>query len=67
MGDVFWDLTACSVIAEDMGLFTLKDVLEHANRKIRRRKPWVFEGRKIGLEEEHKQYKKIKAKEKDQS
>jgi NTP pyrophosphatase (non-canonical NTP hydrolase) len=64
MGDVFWDIVACSVIAEDKGLFTLKDVLESSNAKLKRRKPWVFEGKRITLEEENKLYKEIKAKEK---
>ncbi len=63
MGDVLFDFMACAVIAEEAGIFDIKDVMEHANAKLKRRKPWVFDGRKLSQEEERDEYKKIKRRE----
>ena len=63
-GDVLWDLMSCAIIAEDMGMLSLKDVIEHANKKLKRRKPWVFNGKKLSLEDEKREYQEIKGMEK---
>ncbi|MFO8016578.1 MAG: MazG nucleotide pyrophosphohydrolase domain-containing protein [Candidatus Woesearchaeota archaeon] len=64
-GDVLWDLMSCAIIAEDMGMLSLNDVIEHANKKLKRRKPWVFDGRKLSLVDEKREYQEIKGMEKE--
>ena len=52
IGDVFWDLMFISVIAEEEGLFTLKNSLDEVSEKIKRRKPWVFGSETVSSREE---------------
>jgi tetrapyrrole methylase family protein/MazG family protein len=42
LGDVLWDALFIGVLAEEKGLFTVKEALDQANAKFKRRKPWVF-------------------------
>jgi len=65
IGDVFWDLLFIGVIAEEKGLFTLKEALEEAHTKLKRRKPWVFGNEKVASREEAiKRWGEIKEEEK---
>ena len=65
MGDVLWDLLFIGVLAEEKGLFTMKDVLVEANEKLKRRKPWVFGEEKVAnAEEAVKRWYEIKKEEK---
>ncbi|GEK91619.1 MazG nucleotide pyrophosphohydrolase domain-containing protein [Alkalibacterium kapii] len=68
LGDVLVQLLYQSGIAEKEGLFTFEDVLETANRKIRRRHPHVFDGVKASTPEEvDALWQRIKAEEKRNS
>ena len=60
-GDLFYLLILLSMIHEDEGLFTLKEVLAGISEKMIRRHPHVFAGRKTGNESElRQQWEKIK-------
>lgn len=63
IGDSLWDLMFLMVVAEEKELFTAKEVIEGAIEKIKRRKPWIFTGEKINLEDEEKLWHEAKAKE----
>lgn len=65
LGDVFWDALYFGMLAEEKGLFTLKEVFEEVHRKMKRRKPWVFGNEKVASAEEAvKRWHEIKAEEK---
>ena len=65
LGDVFWDAVFIGVLAEEKGLFTMKEMFEEANRKFKNRKPWVFGNEKVASAEEAvKRWNEIKAEEK---
>lgn len=51
VADVLWDALFVTAIAEEKGLFTLKDVLDHQHEKMVRRHPHVFEKRKLTPED----------------
>ena len=65
MGDSLWDLMFLMVVAEEKKLFTAKEVIEGAIEKIKRRKPWIFTGEKVSLEDEERLWFIAKAKEKE--
>lgn len=52
IGDCLWDLLFLIVIAEEKGLFTGRDVVEGSIAKLKRRKPWIFEGEAVKSVEE---------------
>lgn len=65
LGDLIMDILFVSVIAEEKGLFTLKDALDEVYEKLRRRTPWVFGNEKVSTKEEAVQrWKEIKEEEK---
>ena len=65
IGDVFLDLIFIGIIAEEKGLFSLRDALKEAHEKIVRRKPWVFGEETITSKEDAvKRWYEIKAIEK---
>ncbi len=65
LGDVLMDLVFISIIAEEEKLFSLQDMMESANTKLRRRKPWVFGDEKITTKQEAiKRWNEIKSEEK---
>ena len=61
LGDVLWDALFIGVIAEEKGLFTIKEAIEEAHAKLKRRKPWIFGNEEISVEEATKRYRKAKA------
>jgi len=64
-GDVFWDLLFIGIIAEEKGLFTMREAIEEAHAKLKRRAPWVFGSEKVATEQEAiKRWNEIKALEK---
>jgi len=64
-GDVLWDLLSIGVIAEEKGFFKMKDAVEEASSKLKRRSPWVFGDEKVAnAEEAVKRWNEIKAEEK---
>ena len=65
LGDILWDALFIGIIAEEKGLFTLKEAIEEAHAKLKRRKPWVFGNEKVSSEEAAvKRWNEIKAEEK---
>ncbi|HCW32131.1 MAG: tetrapyrrole methyltransferase domain-containing/MazG-like protein domain-containing protein, dITP/XTP pyrophosphatase [Candidatus Peregrinibacteria bacterium GW2011_GWF2_39_17] len=65
LGDTLFTIILMSLIAEDDGHFTLKDVFKGIQEKIIRRHTWVFGKDKVSTPEEALvQWKKNKAKEK---
>ena len=64
-GDVFWDLLFVGLLAEEKGLFTMKQAIEEAHAKLKRRTPWVFGNECISTEAEAvKRWNEIKEQEK---
>jgi len=63
LGDVLWNTITIAIIAEEKGLFTLKDSMHSALDKLKRRKSWLFEDRQATKEEEWAVWKEAKDKE----
>ncbi len=64
LGDLFWDTLMVMLIAEKEGWFKPKEPLLSLIEKMRRRKPFLFTGRKVTLEEAERMWSEAKAKEK---
>ena len=64
LGDVLLDLLFLLVIAEEKGMFTAKEVIDGPIAKLKHRKPWIFSGEKLTVEEETKRWHELKAQEK---
>ena len=65
LGDVLWDVLMIAHLAQDEGLFEVDDVLRSVVEKMKRRKPYVFEGKHVTIEEAWRVWKEVKAKEKE--
>src|SRR3989338_2767237 len=67
LGDVLMDWAHACKLAEEQGLFTIKDVLDAVNEKIKRRKPYVLDDKKKDMtkEEAVRIWKEVKKKEKE--
>ena len=65
-GDILNDVVHAVLLAEKEGLFTLNDVLEGINEKLKRRKPYLLdaEPKNISKEEARRIWNKVKAMEK---
>lgn len=64
-GDVFWDLLFVGVLAEEKGLFTIKEAIDEAHAKLKRRSPWVFGNESVSTEADAvKRWNEIKEQEK---
>jgi len=64
LGDALLDLIFMIVIAEEQGLFNGKEVIDNTVTKIKRRKPWIFNGEKVSKEEENRRWNETKKLEK---
>lgn len=64
LGDALVDLLTLAVIAEDEGKINTKNIIKKVLNKFKERKPHVFEGRKISLEEAKKIFYEAKARQK---
>ena len=64
LGDLFWDTLMVMLIAEKEKLFDSKEPLTGLIEKMRRRKPFLFTGQKVTLEEAERLWSEAKAKEK---
>ncbi|MDO8427759.1 MAG: MazG nucleotide pyrophosphohydrolase domain-containing protein [Candidatus Diapherotrites archaeon] len=65
LGDLLWNIVFICQIAQEQGLFDVKQVMEEVRQKIVRRHPHVFAGVKVkNSKEVMKLYKQIKKKEK---
>ena len=65
LGDIFLDLARLCVLAEDIGHFDIEDVLAGVVAKVKRRQPFLLEGRAVSIEEALRYWRDAKAKEKD--
>lgn len=63
LGDVLWDVLMVAHFAEDAGHFTVDEIMRSVVEKMKRRKPYVFEGREVSLEEAHRLWKEAKKQE----
>ncbi|HLD33795.1 MAG TPA: MazG nucleotide pyrophosphohydrolase domain-containing protein [Candidatus Nanoarchaeia archaeon] len=64
LGDVVWDALMTAHIAEEHGLFTKEEIIQDVVAKMKRRKPYAFEGRTVTIEEAGKMWVDVKKKEK---
>ena len=64
LGDAIWDALMMAQIAENNGHFKVAEVLKSIVDKMKRRKPYIFEGRTVTIEEAWRIWKEVKAKEK---
>ena len=64
LGDLLWDTLMAMLIAEKEGLFKPSESLGALIEKMRRRKPFLFTGQKVTLEEAERMWSEAKAKEK---
>ena len=63
IGDLLMDTLFLGIIAEEKGLFTIKNSLDDVITKLKRRKPWVFGDEVITTKEQAtKRWNEIKAK-----
>jgi|SRR3989338_7862333 len=62
LGDVMWVTMALVALAEEKKMFTVQEMFSATLAKIKQRKPWIFMGQKVSLEEEVKRWKEIKQK-----
>ncbi len=65
LGDVIWDALMIALIAEERHLFKVKDSLQSIIDKMKRRKPYIFDGTKVTKEEATKIWNEAKAREKN--
>lgn len=66
IGDLLWDVLTLAMIAERDNLFNAKDALKSVTEKMKRRKPYIFEGKKVSSEEAKEIFKKAKEEEKNE-
>ncbi len=64
LGDLLWDVIVCVFIAERGGWFELHEVMDQVVAKMRRRKPFVFDGTEVTEEEAKRIWAAAKAREK---
>ena len=64
LGDVMWDILGLIVLAEEKDICTGKEVIQSAIDKLKRRKPWIFTGEKLSLEQEKERWQEAKRLEK---
>ena len=63
LGDLFWDTLVVMLIAEKEKLFDAKEPLLSLIEKMKRRKPFLFTGQKVTLEEAERLWSEAKTKE----
>jgi len=65
IGDVFIDVLHLIILCEEKGLFTVRGVIQDVLAKMKRRKPFLFDGKGVKtVEEESTIWNKIKEEEK---
>ena len=65
LGDVLYNVIFLTEIADEMGLFSGKELLEETHEKIIRRHPHVFVKKTENMDEVWAMYNEVKAKEKE--
>jgi tetrapyrrole methylase family protein / MazG family protein len=66
LGDLMWDLLMVSHLAQDAGHFKVEEVFQNVIEKMKRRKPYIFEGKKITTDEAARIWQEVKKQEKEQ-
>lgn len=64
LGDLLFDAVVCSLLAERSGYFKVHEVMDQVVAKMRRRKPFVFDGTEVTEEEAKRIWAVAKAREK---
>jgi NTP pyrophosphatase (non-canonical NTP hydrolase) len=64
LGDLVWDVVMCALLAERSGHFPAHEVFDDVVAKMRRRKPFVFDGTEVTEEEAQRIWMAAKAQEK---
>ena len=64
LGDLLWDVIMCALLAERSGHFQAHEVLDDVVAKMRRRKPFVFDGTEVTAEQAKRVWTAAKAREK---
>lgn len=67
LGDVLWDVLMVAHLAEDKGLFKVEEIITNVIEKMKRRKPYVFEGKEVTVEEAKRIWVEVKEREKRKS
>ncbi len=64
LGDLLFDVVVCILLAERSGFFPAREVMDGVVAKMRRRKPFVFDGTQVTVEEAKRLWAQEKAREK---
>ena len=64
LGDILWDTLMVAHIAQDKGMLKVEDVIRGIIEKMKRRKPFVFDGRSVSIAEAQQLWEEVKEKEK---
>jgi NTP pyrophosphatase (non-canonical NTP hydrolase) len=64
LGDLLFDVVVCMLLAERSGSFQAHEVMDDVVAKMQRRKPFVFDGTRVTVEEAKRQWAQEKAREK---
>ena len=64
LGDLLWDTLICARLAERAGHFPAHEVVDEVVAKMRRRKPYVFDGTEVTAQEAERIWAAVKAWEK---
>lgn len=64
LGDLLWDVLMCALLAERSGHFAAHEVFDDVVAKMRRRKPFVFDGSEVTVEDAKRIWAAAKAREK---
>ena len=65
LGDLLWDTVICVLLAEKNGLFEASEVLDQVVQKMRRRKPFIFNGTSVTVAEAELIWAEAKREEKE--
>lgn len=64
MGDLLFTAVVCMLLAERSGSFPAREVMDGVVAKMRRRKPFVFDGTQVTVQEAKRLWAEEKAREK---
>jgi uncharacterized protein YabN with tetrapyrrole methylase and pyrophosphatase domain len=64
LGDLLFTVVVCTLLAERSGSFPAHEVVDGVVEKMRRRKPFVFDGTQVTVEEAKRLWAEEKAREK---
>ena len=64
LGDLLFNVVVCMLLAERSGSFPAREVMDGVVAKMRRRKPFVFDGTQVTVKEAKRLWAEEKAREK---